>query len=118
MGCGICRGRPLAEDQDATRRQAGLAALVAFKHLLLPLKNHLPDAALQVAEAGEFWQLLQNCLVGLFCSFDGCMHQDACQMGLSDLPQACAHNGVIDSPTSNMLCASCASLLLNGRGCE
>lgn len=116
MGCGICRCRPLAEDQDASRRQAGLAALVAFKHLLLPLKNHSPDAALQVAEAGDFWQLLQNCLVGLFCSFDGCMHQDACQLGCSELPQACAHNGVIESLTSNMLCAFYARLLLSWRG--
>ncbi|KAK9832125.1 hypothetical protein WJX74_000029 [Apatococcus lobatus] len=54
--------RPLAEDENANKRQAGLAGLVAFKHMLLPLKGHSPNAAMQIAATDDFWRLVQHSL--------------------------------------------------------
>ena len=56
--------RPLAQDQGADNRQAGLAGLVAFKHLLLPLMGHSPQVAVQIADTDEFWRMIRHSLVG------------------------------------------------------
>ena len=48
------------------KQQAGLAALVLFKHLLLPLPGHAPAApTIQLCNDDDFWQLLQHSLVML-----------------------------------------------------